>query len=70
MYKIKCLLGSPHNTVFILQGGLQTLLGYINDKDPDKISINLASSLDTIAQLELLQVIMMSNQFKMIRNLE
>ncbi|KVI02197.1 Cyclophilin-like peptidyl-prolyl cis-trans isomerase domain-containing protein [Cynara cardunculus var. scolymus] len=38
------------------KGGLQTLLGYIKDKDPDKVSVALASSLDSIAQLELLQV--------------
>ncbi|KAK3020633.1 hypothetical protein RJ639_047854 [Escallonia herrerae] len=37
------------------KGGLQTLLGYIKDKDPDKVSVGLASSLDTVAQLELLQ---------------
>ncbi|KAJ9551311.1 hypothetical protein OSB04_015356 [Centaurea solstitialis] len=37
------------------KGGLQTLLGYIKDKDPDKVSVALASSLDSIAQLELLQ---------------
>ncbi|KAK1405195.1 Peptidyl-prolyl cis-trans isomerase CYP37 [Heracleum sosnowskyi] len=37
------------------KGGLQTLLGYIKDKDPDRVSVGLASSLDTIAELELLQ---------------
>ncbi|XP_071730166.1 peptidyl-prolyl cis-trans isomerase CYP37, chloroplastic-like [Rutidosis leptorrhynchoides] len=37
------------------KGGLQKLLGYIKDKDPDRVSIALASSLDSIAQLELLQ---------------
>ncbi|XAR68374.1 Peptidylprolyl isomerase [Bertholletia excelsa] len=35
--------------------GLQNLLEFIKDKDPDKVSVGLASSLDTIAQLELLQ---------------
>jgi hypothetical protein len=39
-----------------LQGGLQTLLKYIKENDPDKLSIALASSLDTIGELELLQV--------------
>ncbi|XP_074370280.1 peptidyl-prolyl cis-trans isomerase CYP37, chloroplastic isoform X3 [Apium graveolens] len=37
------------------KGGLQTLLGYIKDKDPDRVSVGLASSLDTVAELELLQ---------------
>lgn len=37
------------------KGGLQTLLNYIKDKDPDRVSVALASSLDSIAQLELLQ---------------
>ncbi|XP_015061371.1 peptidyl-prolyl cis-trans isomerase CYP37, chloroplastic isoform X1 [Solanum pennellii] len=37
------------------KGGLQKLLQYIKDKDPDKVSVCLASTLDTIAQLELLQ---------------
>ncbi|OEL25980.1 Peptidyl-prolyl cis-trans isomerase CYP37, chloroplastic [Dichanthelium oligosanthes] len=36
-------------------GGLQTLLKYIKENDPDKLSIALASSLDTVAELELLQ---------------
>lgn len=40
------------------QGGLQDLLQSIKDKDPDKVSVGLASSLDTVAQLELLQVMM------------
>lgn len=40
-----------------LQGGLQTLLKYIKENNPDKLSIALASSLDTIAELELLQVV-------------
>lgn len=37
------------------KGGLQTLLKYINDKDNDRLSVALASSLDTLAELELLQ---------------
>lgn len=37
------------------KGGLQTLLGYIKDKDPDRVSVGLASSLDSVAELELLQ---------------
>ncbi|GAB2277890.1 cytochrome P450 monooxygenase 37 [Dionaea muscipula] len=35
--------------------GLQALLECIRDKDPDKVSAGLASSLDTVAALELLQ---------------
>ncbi|XP_008366666.1 peptidyl-prolyl cis-trans isomerase CYP37, chloroplastic isoform X2 [Malus domestica] len=37
------------------KNGLQALLQCIKDKDPDKVSVYLASSLDTIAELELLQ---------------
>ncbi|KAK9077515.1 hypothetical protein SSX86_005852 [Deinandra increscens subsp. villosa] len=37
------------------KGELQNLLRYIKDKDPDRVSVALASSLDSIAQLELLQ---------------
>ncbi|KAF7141301.1 hypothetical protein RHSIM_Rhsim06G0194400 [Rhododendron simsii] len=37
------------------KGGLKTLLECIKDKDPDKVSVGLASSLDAVAQLELLQ---------------
>eukprot|EP00250_Pteridium_aquilinum_P016844 c23319_g1_i1 orf=434-1741(-) len=37
------------------KGGLQALLDAIADKDPDKVSIRLASSLESVAQLELLQ---------------
>ncbi|KAB1217215.1 Peptidyl-prolyl cis-trans isomerase CYP37, chloroplastic [Morella rubra] len=36
-------------------GGLQSLLESIKDKDPDKVSIGLASALDNVAELELLQ---------------
>ncbi|XP_022732910.1 peptidyl-prolyl cis-trans isomerase CYP37, chloroplastic isoform X3 [Durio zibethinus] len=38
-----------------LKGGLQDLLKCIKDQDPDKVSVGLASSLDTVAELELLQ---------------
>ncbi|KAK0599519.1 hypothetical protein LWI29_006015 [Acer saccharum] len=37
------------------KGGLQTLIKYIKEQDPDKVSVGLASSLDTVAELELLQ---------------
>ncbi|GMN65897.1 hypothetical protein TIFTF001_034957 [Ficus carica] len=37
------------------KGGLKALLGSIKDQDPDKVSLGLASSLDTVAELELLQ---------------
>lgn len=37
------------------KGGLQALLDAIGDKDPDKVSVRLVSSLESIAQLELLQ---------------
>lgn len=37
------------------KGGLQALLDAIADKDPDKVSIRLVSSLETVAQIELLQ---------------
>lgn len=43
------------------QGGLQSLLGSIKDKDADKVSIGLASSLDTVAELELLQVLIIES---------
>ncbi|XP_018674062.2 peptidyl-prolyl cis-trans isomerase CYP37, chloroplastic isoform X2 [Musa acuminata AAA Group] len=38
-----------------LKGGLQNLIEFIKVKDPDKVSVGLASSLDTVAELELLQ---------------
>lgn len=38
-----------------MKGGLEALLGSIKDQDPDKVSLGLASSLDTVAELELLQ---------------
>ncbi|KAI3989936.1 hypothetical protein MKX01_003639 [Papaver californicum] len=37
------------------KGGLQSLLNSIKEKDTDRVSVGLASSLDTIAELELLQ---------------
>ncbi|KAI8552657.1 hypothetical protein RHMOL_Rhmol06G0283000 [Rhododendron molle] len=37
------------------KGGLKTLLECIKDKDPDKVSVGLASSLNDVAQLEQLQ---------------
>ncbi|KFK38895.1 hypothetical protein AALP_AA3G174800 [Arabis alpina] len=37
------------------KGGLEALLKSIKNQDPDKVSIGLASSLDTVAELELLQ---------------
>ncbi|MCO5553246.1 hypothetical protein L7F22_006767 [Adiantum nelumboides] len=37
------------------KGGLPAMLDAIADKDPDKISLRLVSSLETVAQLELLQ---------------
>uniref|UniRef100_J3MM42 PPIase cyclophilin-type domain-containing protein n=1 Tax=Oryza brachyantha TaxID=4533 RepID=J3MM42_ORYBR len=44
-----------YTTLLEEKGGLQTLLKYIKENDPDKLSVALASSLDTIAELELLQ---------------
>ncbi|XP_048555781.1 peptidyl-prolyl cis-trans isomerase CYP37, chloroplastic [Triticum urartu] len=44
-----------YTTLLEGKGGLQTLLKYIKDKDNDRLSVALASSLDTIAELELLQ---------------
>lgn len=37
------------------KGGLQNLIEFIKEKDPDKVSVGLASTLDTVAELELLQ---------------
>ncbi|CAN0826410.1 Peptidyl-prolyl cis-trans isomerase CYP37, chloroplastic [Linum grandiflorum] len=37
------------------KGGLQALLQNIKEQNPDKVSMSLASSLDTIAEIELLQ---------------
>ncbi|XP_031500908.1 peptidyl-prolyl cis-trans isomerase CYP37, chloroplastic [Nymphaea colorata] len=37
------------------KGGLQDLIQSIKENDPDKISVNLSSSLDMVAELELLQ---------------
>ncbi|KAM7252016.1 hypothetical protein ACFE04_023899 [Oxalis oulophora] len=35
--------------------GLQALLKYIKDQDPDKVSVGLANALETVAEIELLQ---------------
>lgn len=48
----------------VFQGGLQALLESIKDKDPDKVSVGLASSLDTVAEIELLQVTKFINKYK------
>ena len=48
----------------VFQGGLQALLESIKDKDPDKVSVGLASSLDTVAEIELLQVTTLINKYK------
>lgn len=37
------------------QGGLMKLIQFIKDNDADKVSVGLASSLETLAQIELLQ---------------
>ncbi|XP_058095418.1 peptidyl-prolyl cis-trans isomerase CYP37, chloroplastic [Magnolia sinica] len=37
------------------KGRLQSLIQYIKEQDPDKVSVSLASSLDTVAEIELLQ---------------
>ncbi|KAG7015461.1 Peptidyl-prolyl cis-trans isomerase CYP37, chloroplastic, partial [Cucurbita argyrosperma subsp. argyrosperma] len=46
---------SLYTTLTEGKGGLQTLLQSIRDNDPDKVSVGLATSLDTVAELELLQ---------------
>lgn len=38
------------------QGGIKDLLQFVKEKDADKVSVSLATSLDTVAELELLQV--------------
>ena len=48
----------------VFQGGLQALFESIKDKDPDKVSVGLASSLDTVAEIELLQVTTLINKYK------
>ncbi|KAH7675851.1 Cyclophilin-type peptidyl-prolyl cis-trans isomerase protein [Dioscorea alata] len=37
------------------KGGLQNLIESVKEKDPDKVSVGLSSSLDIVAELELLQ---------------
>ncbi|CAJ1978591.1 unnamed protein product [Sphenostylis stenocarpa] len=44
-----------HASLIEGKGGLQTLLQSIKEQDADKVSVNLASTLDTVAELELLQ---------------
>ncbi|CAL9168124.1 unnamed protein product [Musa hybrid cultivar] len=44
-----------YTTLLDGKGGLQNLIEFIKVKDPDKVSVGLASSLDTVAELELLQ---------------
>jgi len=49
------------NDISILQGGLQVLLQSIKEQDADKVSVNLQSTLDIVAELETLQVILKPN---------
>ncbi|KAL4390577.1 hypothetical protein AHAS_Ahas03G0159000 [Arachis hypogaea] len=44
-----------HASLINGKGGLQALLQSIKEQDADKVSVNLASALDTVAELELLQ---------------
>ncbi|QHO00672.1 Peptidyl-prolyl cis-trans isomerase CYP37 [Arachis hypogaea] len=44
-----------HASLIDGKGGLQALLQSIKEQDADKVSVNLASALDTVAELELLQ---------------
>ncbi|XP_061373861.1 peptidyl-prolyl cis-trans isomerase CYP37, chloroplastic [Gastrolobium bilobum] len=44
-----------HATLIDGKGGLQALLQSIKEQDADKVSMNLASTLDTVAEVELLQ---------------
>lgn len=44
-----------HASLIDGKGGLQALLQSIKDQDADKVSVSLASTLDTVAELELLQ---------------
>ncbi|KAL2327696.1 hypothetical protein Fmac_021123 [Flemingia macrophylla] len=44
-----------HASLIEGKGGLQTLIQSIKDQDADKVSVSLASTLDTVAELELLQ---------------
>jgi hypothetical protein len=47
---------SYQNDISILQGSLQVLLQSIKEQDADKVSVNLQSTLDIVADLETLQV--------------
>lgn len=49
--------------LLVFQDGLNKLLQSIKDKDADKVSVGLASTLDTIAQLELLQVFVVAFKY-------
>ncbi|KAL5131406.1 Peptidyl-prolyl cis-trans isomerase CYP37, chloroplastic [Glycine soja] len=44
-----------HASLIEGKGGLQTLLQSIKEQDADKVSVSLTSTLDTVAELELLQ---------------
>ncbi|MED6126255.1 cytochrome P450 monooxygenase 37, variant 2 [Stylosanthes scabra] len=44
-----------HASLIDGKGGLQALLQSIKEQDADKVSVNLASALETVAELELLQ---------------
>lgn len=44
-----------HTSLTDGKDGLKALLNSIKEKDPDKVSVGLAASLDTVADLELLQ---------------
>lgn len=44
-----------HTSLTDGKDGLKALLNSIKEKDPDKVSVGLAASLDTVAELELLQ---------------
>lgn len=46
---------------------MKSLLANIKDQDPDKVSMGLASSLDIVGQLELLQVIMIIVQLELLQ---
>ncbi|GJN11346.1 hypothetical protein PR202_ga29529 [Eleusine coracana subsp. coracana] len=48
--------GAKYTALLDEKGGFKSLLQYIKDNNPDKLSVALASSLDTVAELELLQL--------------
>ncbi|AAF35418.1 hypothetical protein [Arabidopsis thaliana] len=47
-----------YTTLIDGKGGLQALITSIKKQDPDKVSLGLAASLDTVADLELLQLLL------------